>query len=68
MSRSVVELVREQARLKRRLREIDQELCIHDGDTYSRLEWTWHGTACAKCHKILKRVDYPIVPTGSIGG
>ena len=64
---SVVELLREQYRLKRRLREIDQELCDHDGGTYERLEWTWHGKVCNKCHKVMERINHTVsVTSGSL--
>jgi hypothetical protein len=64
---SKLELLREQYRLIRRLREIEQELCPHDGETFERLEWTWHGKACSKCHKVLEHVNHATVVTGSDG-
>jgi hypothetical protein len=51
--KEIVELIRERARLKRRIREIDQALCSHDGETYRSIDWSYDNTCCSQCHKVL---------------
>lgn len=46
--------MREKRRLQRRIEEIDQELCSHDGGTYNDIDWGHAYERCKKCRKIMR--------------
>ena len=54
MTSKILELIQERARLKRRIKEINQELCSHNDGTYRSIGWTGWAVKCNECHKTLE--------------